>query len=550
MQYEQRTRDMDAVWRALEACRHKGIYVYDDAAARMTYKSFAEHISSAAPLAGVLAARGIRSGDRVLVCAETNEFFPTLWLALIWIGATPVPMPPSYALMGQYTYRERVRGILSYFGHYCCHQDEVDPLHDLAAELSSNVTILPLPQLMHDAREYSGEVPARAALAPNALAFVQFTSGSTRSPKGVQITYGNLLANVAAMWSRMQIDPGQHRWMSWLPLYHDMGLVAGLLASFVTQTELILTSPQYFSRRPLQFLALADQYNANYCSMPNFAYEWILKRMQGRSSKVPSLSKFRWMGVGAEPVNPTAMAKFESAMKPHGLGEGVLSPCYGLAEATLAVSLSSPGEAFRLHSSNDETRVTCGRLLEGFEMDLRDGRIRIRGDSVAKTALIDGKEVSLADAEGYYDTKDLGLLEGDRLVVLGRADEMFMINGENYFPYDVESSARDVKGVLKRRVMCFQAPAGDGAQHLVLLYELLPADRHLADDIESAIRADVIRHTGLALDVVHAVPPRSLPVTPSGKLQRLRARQLFVEGYYARLNDISATVAVAEEVAS
>lgn len=550
MQYEQRTREVDAVFRALEACQHKGIYVYDDAAACMTYKSFADYVSSAAPLAGVLAGRGIRSGDRVLVCAETNEFFPTLWLALMWIGATPVPMPPSYALMGQYTYRERVRGILSYFGHYCCHEDEVGQLHGLAAELSSDVKILPLAQLMHDAREYRGEVPLRGALAQNALAFIQFTSGSTRSPKGIQITYGNLFSNVASMWSRMQIDPSKHRWISWLPLYHDMGLVAGLLASFVTQTELILTSPQYFSRRPLQFLALADQYNANYCSMPNFAYEWILKRMQGRSSKAPSLSKFRWMGVGAEPINPVAMAKFESAMKPYGLGEGVLSPCYGLAEATLGVSLSFPGEGFRLHSSNGETRVTCGHLLEGFEMDLRGGRIRIRGDSVAKTALIDGKEVSLADADGYYDTKDLGLLDGDRLVVLGRADEMFVINGENYFPYDIESSARDVKGVLKRRVMCFQAPTGGSAQNLVLLYELLPADTHLADEIESAIRADVIRHTGLALDVVLGVPPRTLPVTPSGKLQRLRARQLFVDGYYTRLNEISASVEVEEEVPS
>lgn len=536
--YERRIRDLDVVWRELTACQDKGIYVHDEATGQMAYKSFAGYAQSAGSLAGVLAQQGIVAGDKVLICAETHAEFPALWLALVWIGATPVPMPPSYALMGQYTFRERVRGVLGYFRYYCCHQDGSEQLNEITTELSTALKILPIPQLLDEARRCAGAVPPHAALSEDDLAFIQFTSGSTRAPKGIQVTYRNLFANVAAIWSRLQIDPDKHRWISWLPLYHDMGLVAGLLASFVTQRGLILMSPQYFARRPLQFLTLANEYGANYCSMPNFAYEWIMKRMQGRSAKALSLDNFLWMGVGAEPVNPNAMILFQRAMRPYGLREGVLSPCYGLAEATLGVTLSPPGEGFRLNTANGDTRVTCGHALEGFQIDLDGGRIRIRGDSVAKTALVDGREMSLADQDGFYDTKDLGFRDGDELVVLGRADEMFVINGQNYFPYDIEGVARDIKGVLKRRVMCFQIPPTLGSElGLVLLYEMLPANDELICEVEESIRTNVLKHTGLNLDVILGVPPRSLPVTPSGKLQRLRARQLFLNGYYQRTRE-------------
>jgi acyl-CoA synthetase (AMP-forming)/AMP-acid ligase II len=531
-QYEQRNRDLALVWRQLAACRHKGVHVYDDARGEMRFTSFAEHVDAAGHLAAILMEHGIGCGEKVLVCAETTPDFPTLWLALMRIGATPVPMPPSYALSGQYTYRERIRGILANFRFYCCHPADVEQLESIATELRASVRILSLPGLLQQAITAKAAPPI-AALGEDAVAFVQFTSGSTKAPKGILVTYRNLFANVAALWLRMEIDPQCHRWVSWLPLYHDMGLVAGLLASFLTQTELILTSPQYFARRPLRFLALAEQYQANYCSMPNFAYEWILKRMQGKT-EAPSLSSFIWMGVGAEPVSAHAMGAFEEVMRAYGLRGGVLSPCYGLAEATLGVSLSSPFDGYRLDVRDGEPRVTCGRALEGFEIKVSDGHIKIRGDSVASSALVDGREVRLLDAEGYYDTKDLGRLDAGELVVLGRADEMFVINGENCFPYDIESAARNVKGVIKRRVMCFQLPGTEHlAAQLVLLYETLPAEG-VAPRIEADIRAAVLKYTGLNVDVVLGVPPRTIPVTPSGKLQRLRARQLFLEGYYQR----------------
>lgn len=547
-----RDADLNAVWAALDACDDQGIHVYDDATMAMTYRSYAQIAKDAGRWAAVLESHGVRKGDKVLIGAETNPDFPVLWMALLWIGATPVPMPPGYALMGQYTFTERVRGILRHFRHYYAQNDDVGVLRALARGMDLDVCIEGVAQLRAqvDALPASIAVPPRATLTDDDLAFVQFTSGSTRAPKGIQVRYSNLFANVRAIWSAVGVDSARHRWISWLPLYHDMGLVGKFLGPMLTRTSLVLVSPQFFARRPLQFLQMAEQYGCQLCSMPNFGYEWILKRLGGRPQAL-SLAQFAWMGVGAEPVNPRAMAEFATTMAAYGLADGVVSPCYGLAEATLAVTLAPIGEGFALSRRDDETRVTCGRLVEDMEIRLDDGRILIRGPSVARSALIDGVETPLVDAEGFYDTRDLGYFDGDRLVVMGRADEMFIVNGENYFPYDIEGAARDVDGVLKRRAICFQVPASSTPvatpARVVLLYECLQTSAEELARIDDEIHAAVLGRTGLRVDVVMAVAARSIPVTPSGKLQRLRARQLFVDGYYReRAGDARAVQAESE----
>ncbi|MBV1774970.1 AMP-binding protein [Burkholderiaceae bacterium DAT-1] len=531
--YLQRVRHMDQVWDALATCTERGIHVYDDATSTMTWQSYADLVNGAGRLASVLLQHGIQKGERVLLCAETTPNFPVLWLALIWVGATPVPMPPRYALTGQYTFRERIGSLLRHFRFYCCHPDEEADIQGIAAEQTLDIRTLSLPALYAETNKQTAPVPPRAVLDASDHAFIQFTSGSTKTPKGILITWANLFANTAAMWERVEVDPLMHRWISWLPLYHDMGLVGMFLASVIAQNNLILISPACFARRPLQFLETAHRYDAHYCSMPNFAYEWILKRMQG--SRIPdlSLTQFRWMGTGAEPVSPRTMAAFIERMQPFGLKPGVVSPCYGLAEATLAATLAPPGEGFMLSSDGNQTHVTCGEPVSGMEFNLKDGRIRMRGESVATHALIDGQIECIADPDGFYDTRDRGYFHEGRLVVQGRADEMFVINGENYFPYDIECAARGVEGVLKRRAVCFQLPARDGARgETVLLFERLSESTEQDAMIEEAIRAQVLCHAGLNLDIVRGVAPRAIPVTPSGKLQRLRARTLYLTGHF------------------
>jgi fatty-acyl-CoA synthase len=528
--YSRRAHCWNDVWAGLAGCRDRGLHIYDEIRAEIVYRPYARLVEEAGVMAGVLAQRGVRAGQPVLLCAETSVRFPVVWLALVWLGATPAPMPPAWALTGQFAFRERLSAILPYFSTFLCAEAERAQIEALASELGLDVELVTLEELD------SATVAASAARVPEPvdrgaddIAFIQFTSGSTKAPKGLRITNRNLFANSAAIWARLEVDPERDRFVSWLPLYHDMGLVGKFLSCLISQTELLLVSPPAFARRPLNFLSLVDEFRANYCCMPNFAYEWILKRLRSTGCASFRLDSLKWLGVGAEPVNPAAMRAFADAMEAYGLAPGVLSPCYGMAEATLAVTIGTPGRGYRLSSHGGETLVTCGEPLDGFDVsvDSGEGHIRIRGESVARTALVEGSVVSLLDDDGYYDTKDIGYFDGDSLVVVGRADEMFIINGENCFPYDIESAARQTPGVLKNRVVCFHVPAG-----IVLLYETLPVTADQAAQTAEAIERAVLAHTGLPLHDVRGVPSRSIPVTPSGKLQRLKARRLYLDGFY------------------
>lgn len=535
-----RLNDFAATWAGLAQCRDRGVHVYESDAGAPIYRSYAEIFDEAGPLAAALARRGIARGDRVLVCAATSSRFPVLWLALVWIGATPVPMPPRAALVGQYTFRERLNGIVPHFRFYICAADELTDIAETAAASGTSMHAFVLPALEHDT-----DAPAPARFCPQLddVAFIQFTSGSTKAPKGILITYRNLFANAFEIASRLEYRPACDRLISWLPLYHDMGLVGKFLSALLYQMDLVLMSPQGFAKRPLQFLTLVGKHAAQICSMPNFALEWILRRLGATSSKQPpfSLASLRWLGVGAEPVQPETLQAFDRALRPYGLHAGVLSPCYGLAEATLAVAIDAPGTPYGLVPWAGRPYPTAGHILSGIDVAVSDdamapasvGRIRIRGDSVARQALINGEVRDLLDREGYYDTKDIGGIVDGRLFILGRADEMFIVNGENRFPYDIESAVRHVDGVLRNRVVCFHV-AGDGIfpGRTVVLYESRPLPPLESTRLNDDIVAEVRRRTGVELTTVLAVAPKSIPVTPSGKIQRLRARQMFMEGCF------------------
>ena len=531
-------QDFSGVWDALARCRDRGMYIFDDNTREMVYRSYQDVFDGAGQLAATLARLGVRRGDRVLLCAATQVNFPSLWLALVWLGATCVPVPPRAALVGQYTFRERLRGIIHCFPFYLCDDDERAEVLEIAAETAASTRIVAFSELY---RNSATPLPLPERVSPDVkdIAFVQFTSGSTKAPKGILITYSNLFAGVHAIWSRLRTEPDTERGISWLPLYHDMGLV-GFLGCLLTQTELVMMSPQAFAKRPLNLLSLIGEYRTSMCSMPNFALEWILRRLSASPNHQYSLDSMKWIGVGAEPVNPATLDRFERALRAHGLREGVLSPCYGLAEATLGVSIAALGEGYDLFEHAGRSYPTAGRLLTGMEVCLAPqegnsafGRILIRGESVARQALVGGEVVDLLDEDGYYDTKDIGTVAGPHLVVLGRADEMFIVNGENYFPNDIESVVRTVAGVMRNRVACFYIERGP--QHtgeIVILYESRPLSLDDEDSLTSEIERQVRSHLGLSAVTIRGVPPKTIPVTPSGKIQRLRARQLYLEGFY------------------
>ena len=525
---------INAWWPRLAATSQRGIHVLDEASGGLNYCSYAELYRQASIMSSVLAAKGISRGDAVLLSAETSPVFPVLWLALMWLGAVPVPLPPVSALPGQNTFFNRIRHILPHFHHYLHGADEGPEIKRAIQACQARLACWRIDQLREEAMDTLGLAPEPVELASQDLAFVQYTSGSTSAPKGIRITYGNLLHNIQGMSRRLQLNAHVDTFISWLPLYHDMGLIGKLLQSMLTQTNLVLVSPHAFVKHPLRFLSLIEAHQGSICSMPNFAYELLLKRAQP-DVPIPNLRSMRWFGVGAEPVRINTTTAFSQRFEQHGLRPGVVSPCYGLAEATLAVSIDNPLQGYQTVQLGDARHATCGRPLDGFDVRIDpDSRaLLIRGESVASTALVNGEIVSLLDGDGYYNTKDVARLEEGRLVILGRVDEMFVVNGENRFPYDIEAAVRSVCGETTRAA-CFQLPrdAGRGKAEVIVVYERKAEQASMDDDIQEAIHGAVLSHTGLRIDQVVAVDFKTLPVTPSGKIQRIQARQHYLLGHY------------------
>ena len=520
----------DAFWQQLVATGERGLHVFEETTGTCHRQSWAELAASAPAMATTLQAHGIRRGDLVPLCAETTRLFAQLWLGLVWLGATPVPLPPRHAMTSQAAYHARLAGILPHYRHYLCGAGDEPAVRALLSAQDLTLSLIPIADLARDAGMQAPPFTARADLTPDDIAFVQYTSGSTRAPKGIRITWGNLFANVDALCERLRVDPASDTLISWLPLYHDMGLIGKFLSAVISTCDLVLLPPHVFVRRPLQLLRLIRDHRASICSMPNFAYALLLKRLAGQT-EVPSVASIKWFGVGAEPVRAETMSAFAAAMTPHGLRPGALSPCYGLAEATLAVTVAPVGEPLWIVTLAGSRHVTCGTMLAGFEtrIDATSGSIRIKGPSVARTALIDGAVLSLVDDQGFYDTRDLGTFVDGRLVVLGRSDDLFVINGENRFPYDIEALVREELGDATRCV-CVSVAREPGVQELVVLFERRPQQ---ADEDEArceAIRRVVLGRAGLRLDVVLPLPPKALPRTPSGKMQRAQARELYRRG--------------------
>lgn len=518
---------LDTFWQHAARNKRQGIWIHDESDAVVHELRYDQLVARAQGFARALHAEGIRRGEQVPLCATTSRAFPGLWLGLMWLGATPVPLPPRHAMTSDAAYRHRLENIFPYYERYICMAAEARHARKLFDDTGMSCRIMSLEQLSEKAQLDTLPEVACADLNEDDIAFVQYTSGSTRAPKGILVTYGNLLANVQAIVSHLEILPSRDVLISWLPLYHDMGLIGKFLTSVLNQNKLVLVAPHAFVRRPLQFLELIEQHAATICSMPNFAYDLLSRRLLS-TARSHNLRSMKWFGVGAEPVRRETLATFEALAQPLGLGDGVVSPCYGLAEATLAVSMERPGKGYRVIELDGTHQVTCGEPLSDFELrvDEQTGEIRIRGASVARTALIDGKVQSIVDEEGFYGTKDRGVLVDGKLVVLGRIDEMFTVHGENRFPYDIEALVRDSVDDISRCV-CVAVKASEEENHIVLIYErrpnLAPGD---AERRERIIQA-VLEHAGLQLDDVLAVPPKALPQTPSGKMQRVQAKALY-----------------------
>ncbi|MER5431865.1 AMP-binding protein [Streptomyces sp. NPDC002588] len=406
--------------------------------------------------------------------------------------------------------------------------------------------------------DLAGEDPARKARAgeparidPDDTAVIQYTSGSVSRPKGVVLSHRSLLAGLRAISASAAITSDDVL-IHWVPQYHDMGLF-GWLATLLVGVPTHTFSPFGFIRRPAAFLRYFAEQGGTISSGPNFGYDLMIDAADGALSAELDLHRWRLAFNGAEPVSAATVSAFAERFAPAGVRPEVMYPVYGMAEATLAVAFPRPGDPPRIHhvdrgplTSTGEIRtvaraaadakavVSVGRPVEGLDLRLVDaagnettgptlGEIQIRGAAVTRRYHRDPEATRAAFQGEWLRTGDLGFLHDGELFVAGRSKDMVIVNGQNFFPEDIEAAVRDLPGVHRRRCVAFSMPVEDRDEHVTVLVEAKPGT---TEEFAERIRVGIAREFGLSSVRVRVMPPGSLPRTTSGKWQRNAARKM------------------------
>jgi len=516
---------------------------------RLTKTTWDEIHQQARRIAGGLHQAGVRHGDAVAVLAGAPRDIAPLVQGIWLAGASvtmlhqPTPRTDLASWLGDTQRALEViearavvvgtpfEATLSAFGGW--------PIQRLTVE-----------QLFAD--DAADPVPT----ADDDVAFLQFTSGSTGAPKAVAITYRNMYDNIRGMEFASRIRLKHDVMISWLPLFHDMGMMGFLIGPMFLGAEVVSVTPMDFLNDPLLWAELVTKYRGTMSAAPNFAYALLAKRLARADDGAYDLSLLRFVLSGAEPIDVAVVEKFLRAGERFGLTPDAIVPAYGMAEATLAVSFLRPGEKFKVdyvdptslqilkrasvsRAEDAQRFMRLGRLLPGFEaMILTDrgdigtyrdvGEIHVRGDSVATRYRTDAGYIDATDEGGWLATGDLGYMTEDaQLVVCGRRKDMLIISGRNIYPVDIERAAARVDGVRAGNIAAVRMPTdGSGEGFAVVLESIASGDASECIRIEREVASRIFQEMGISPRRVEVVGVGRIPKTPSGKLRRLEAQRL------------------------
>ena len=482
-----------------------------DGQERETFLSFAELYERAQRAAGGLRELGVERGDRIAIVLPTGPEFMDAFFGAVLAGAIPVPLYPPLRLGRMDEFHRRTARMLRACGARLVLSDpRISRL--LGVAVAEARPPLGLRRVQH----------ARALISPASpddLLLIQFSSGTTVDPKAVALTHANVLANVAAIETIVPADDAQAG-VSWLPLYHDMGLIGCLLLAVDRPGPLTLIPPEVFLARPAAWLRAISRKRATISVAPNFAYGLCLRRVRERDLEGVDLSCWQLALNGAEPVAPAVLRRFSDRFARYGFDARALMPVYGLSEASLAVTFTPAGRRPRTIAHGARELASVGAPLPGIDVDVRDGRIFVRGPSVMREYFGNRDATDATLRDGWLDTGDLGLLQDGELFVSGRAKDVVILRGSNHAPQEFEEALDGVAGVRPGCAAAMGIPTAEGEQ-LALLVET-----DGAADAEQ-IRARVTERTGIRPHEVHLLAPGTLPRTSSGKLRRGEAlRQL------------------------
>jgi fatty-acyl-CoA synthase len=502
-------------------------------------------------MAAVLADAGVGRGTRVGLLGDTSADLVTALQASWLAGAAITVLAPPVGGRS-----DTLAAVVADAGLTLLVSDHhrSSPRHDIVtAHLPARVVTLP--ELVRRTDLARPVIPVRPE--PDDLAILQYTSGSTRTPTGVPVTHGHLAANIAAIKVALDHDASHpSRMLSWLPLFHDMGLIAYLLLPMSCGCPLVLQSPAVFARRPVGWLEAMSRHRITMSGGPNFAFGLMARLLDADFGPDLDLRSVRQLITGGEPIDAAVMEQFTAAAGRYGLDPSALTAAYGLAESTLAVSVSAPRAGLRVDEVDRDLlesygraeparrgravlRLTrTGRPVQRTEVRIVDrhdgqpvgerivGHVQVRGPSVVGHAW---GQPPPPDGS-WLHTGDLGYLVDGELVVCGREKDVLFAAGRNVYPQDVEAAACDVAAVRAGGALAFGV-TGHHGERLVVAVEMKGA--HL-DDRVSAVRAAVVdavlAEVGLAPADVVAVPYGRLPKTTSGKPRRAEARRRYLAG--------------------
>jgi fatty-acyl-CoA synthase len=522
-----------------------------DVAEALTYRDLRDQ---ALALSHRFLALGLTAGDRVGLIADTSGDFFRAYFACQYAGLIPAPLPMPAPLGGREAYVAQIVRMMEAADSAVLLGPEaiIAWFSPSPAPLRFAGVLADLPQAQ------AGELPS---IGPDDPCYLQFSSGSTRAPAGVLVTHRALIANAQAITRHGLRITGADRAVSWLPLYHDMGLVGFLLSPLTCQMSIDLLPTEAFVRRPLLWLDLISRNGGTISYSPTFGYELCARRADAARVEALDLSRWRVAGLGGDMIRTGPLADFATAFAPAGFSPKAFVASYGMAEATLALTMAPLGEGLTIdlldmdrleqdgiaveggETARRRGFVRCGPALPAHELEVRNeaggkaaerevGAIYARGPSLMQGYFRQPEETArVLDSDGWLRTGDLGYLQGGHVVLTGRSKDLMIVNGRNLWPQDLEWTCEaELEPVRSGDVAAFSVP-GDGEERVVVLVQTRTRDPEARLGLEAEVRRVLRQRHSVEVEVC-LVGAHALPHTSSGKLSRSKAKAAWLAGRF------------------
>jgi 1-acyl-sn-glycerol-3-phosphate acyltransferase len=544
-------------WHAARHPDRLHLSVLQDEATIIASMTYAELSGKAQAVARGLAARDVVPGERVAVMLPTSIEYFIAFFGILYAGAIPVPIYPPMRLSQLEDHLRRQVRILRNAG--ACLLITMPEGRRLAALLRAQVETLGSVESVADlATAAQAELPGAGS--GDNVALIQYTSGSTGDPKGVVLSHANLLANIRAMGSVMDASSADV-FVSWLPLYHDMGLIGAWLGCLHFAAPLYAMSPLSFLVRPESWLWAMHRFRATLSAAPNFGFELCINKIADADLEGLNLGSLRLVANGAEPVSPQTLRRFIERFNRYGFPAGAMAPAYGLAECSVGLafpplgrgplidrvnreklSLAGVAEPARPDDPKPLEIVACGQPLPGHEIrivdeaglelgDRREGRLEFRGPSATRGYFNNEAKTRELIHDGWLDSGDRAYIAGGDVCITGRIKDIIIRAGRHLYPQEIEEAVAEIPGIRKGGVAVFSVsdPAA-GTERVIVLAETQEVDPGAKAKLQTAVHEVVTDTAGTPADEVVLAPPQTVPKTSSGKIRRSAAKELYGSG--------------------